>query len=254
MDRIRTRPTVCTGDRFDERNAFPIPAPGVGPELQEAQIGDGHDAMSTPARQPVRQSPALQAGAVAPLRARLFGANLFFRAIDGLLAAMLVVMLVMVLGNVILRYGFGTGITVSEELSRTMFVWITFVGAVVATREGTHLSVDSLVVHLPHRAKVVCAVLSELIVVACCVLIFWGTWRQHEVNATTASLLTGMPLIWIFGVGYVVSLGIGGLGVHKLWRIATGTIAANELFPSPSTETSTQTSTAAPAKGEGAAP
>ncbi len=249
MDRIRTRPTVCTGDRFDERNAFPIPAPGVGPELQEAQVGDGHDAMSAP----VRQSPALQAGAVAPLRARLFGANLFFKAIDGLLAAMLVVMLVMVLGNVILRYGFGTGITVSEELSRTMFVWITFVGAVVATREGTHLGVDSMVVHLPHRAKVVCAVLSELIVVACCVLIFWGTWRQHEVNATTASLLTGMPLIWIFGVGYVVSLGIGGLGAHKLWRIATGTIAANELFPGPSAETSPQTLTAAPAKGEGAA-
>ena len=191
------------------------------------------------------------------MRARLFGANLFFKAIDGLLAAMLVVMLVMVLGNVILRYGFGTGITVSEELSRTMFVWITFVGAVVATREGTHLSVDSMVVHLPHRAKVVCAIFSELIVVACCVLIFWGTWRQHEVNATTASLLTGMPLIWIFGVGYVVSLGIGGLGVHKLWRIATGTIAANELFPGPSaettTETSPQTSTAPPAKAEGAA-
>ena len=175
--------------------------------------------------------------------------DLFFKAVEGLLAAMLVVMLAMVLGNVILRYGFGTGITVSEELSRTLFVWITFVGAVVATREGTHLGVDSMVAHLPHRGKVACAVLSEIIVLGCCALIFWGTWRQHEVNATTASLVTGMPLIWVFGVGYVMSLGIGVLVIHKLWRIVTGTIAETELFDAASAEASAQ----ALAKGEGAA-
>ena len=175
--------------------------------------------------------------------------DLFFKAVEGLLAAMLVVMLALVLGNVILRYGFGTGITVSEEISRTLFVWITFVGAVVATREGTHLGVDSMVAHLPRRGKVVCAALSEIVVLGCCVLIFRGTWRQHEVNATTASLVTGMPLIWIFGVGYVASLGIGGLAIHKLWRIVTGTIADAELFDTPSAETTVD----ALAKGEGTA-
>jgi TRAP-type C4-dicarboxylate transport system permease small subunit len=182
-----------------------------------------------------------------PARRRASWADLLFKAVEGLLAAMLVLMLAMVLGNVILRYGFGTGITVSEELSRTMFVWITFIGAVVATREGTHLGVDSMVAHLPHGGKVACAVLSELIILGCCVLIFWGTWRQHEVNA--ASLVTGMPLIWIFGVGYVMSLGIGVLSVDKLWRIATGTIAEKELFDTPSTEAAAE----ALAKGEGQA-
>ena len=184
-----------------------------------------------------------------PTRATLSTVDLFFKAVEGLLAAMLVVMLVMVLGNVILRYGFGTGISVSEELSRTLFVWITFVGAVVATREGTHLGVDSLVARLPHRGKVACAVLSELVILGCCVLIFWGTWRQHEVNATSASLTTGMPLIWIFGVGYVVSLGIGVLALHKLWRIFTGSIAEAELFDAASSEVSVE----ALKKGKGTA-
>ncbi len=175
-------------------------------------------------------------------------ADIFFKAVEGGLAALLVIMLAMVLGNVILRYGFGTGITVSEELSRTMFVWITFVGAVVASREGTHLGVDSVVAHLPRRGKIVCAALSELIILGCCVLVFWGTWRQHEVNATTASLVTGMPLIWVFGVGYVMSVGIGVLAIHKLWRIANGTIADSELFDAASAEASAE----ALAKGEGA--
>ena len=194
--------------------------------------------MSTP------DSPAPQKSPAAPPLRRPSKVDLLFKGVEGLLAAMLAVMLVMVLGNVILRYGFGTGIVASEELSRTMFVWITFIGAVIATREGTHLGVDSLVAHLPHRGKVVCAGLSELIILACCVLIFWGTWRQHEVNATTASLVTGMPLIWVFGVGYVVSMGIGVLALHKLWRIATGTIAETELFDTASAQ--------ALDKGEGA--
>ena len=198
---------------------------------------------------PTQRPPALEAATAAPQRRRPSKADLFFKAVDGLLATMLVCMLVMVLGNVILRYGFGTGITVSEELSRTLFVWITFVGAVVATREGTHLGVDSMVAHLPPTAKLACACLSELIVLACCVLIFWGTWRQHEVNATTASLLTGMPLIWTYGVGYVMSLGIGVLASHKLWRIVTGNIAEAELFDTPSADATTQ----ALVKGEGPA-
>lgn len=183
-----------------------------------------------------RDSPAPQKSPDAPPLRRLSKVDLLFKGVEGLLAAMLAVMLAMVLGNVILRYGFGTGIVASEELSRTIFVWITFIGAVVATREGTHLGVDSMVAHLPHRAKVACAGLSELIILGCCVLIFWGTWRQHEVNATTASLVTGMPLIWVFGVGYVASVGIGVLALHKLWRIATGTLADTALFDAASAE------------------
>ena len=55
-------------------------------------------------------------------------------------------MVVLVFGNVVLRYGFNSGITVSEELSRWLFVWLTFLGAIVALREHGHLGTDMLVV------------------------------------------------------------------------------------------------------------
>lgn len=48
------------------------------------------------------------------------------RAINLLIALALAVMVVMVFGNVVLRYAFNSGITVSEEVSRWLFVWITF--------------------------------------------------------------------------------------------------------------------------------
>jgi hypothetical protein len=41
----------------------------------------------------------------------------------------------LVFGNVVLPYAFNSGITVIEELSRRLFVWLTFVGAVAAMRD-----------------------------------------------------------------------------------------------------------------------
>ena len=149
---------------------------------------------------------------------------------EALLALMLAAMLCMVLVNVVMRYGFGTGLSATEELSRTVFVWLTFTGAVLASYESAHLGVDSLVERLPHGGRVACAVISELVVLACCVLVFWGTWRQHDVNATNKSLTTGMPVIWVFGIGYVVSIGIGLVTAWRLWKLATSVQPDAELF------------------------
>jgi TRAP-type C4-dicarboxylate transport system permease small subunit len=102
----------------------------------------------------------------------------FFRALEFILVACLGAMVVMVLGNVILRYTMNSGIDMSEEMSRYIFVWLTFIGAVVAFREGAHLGVDSLVAHLPPTGKLVCLVLSDLLMLVCCAVCFWGTWQQ----------------------------------------------------------------------------
>jgi TRAP-type C4-dicarboxylate transport system permease small subunit len=156
--------------------------------------------------------------------------DLFFKGVEALMAGLLVGMLVMVLGNVILRYGFDTGIMASEELSRTFFVWLTFIGAVVAAREGTHLGADHLLRHVPRKVGIGLVVLRELIVIACCVLLFLGSVKQHDVNATTASLVTGMPLIWVFGIIYVMSAGVAVFSLKTLWHLFTGRLTDAEIF------------------------
>ena len=69
----------------------------------------------------------------------------FCRAVTALMAVALMVLVALVFVNVVLRYGFNSSIKVSEEVSRWLFVWITFMGAVVAIREHTHLGTDALV-------------------------------------------------------------------------------------------------------------
>jgi TRAP-type C4-dicarboxylate transport system permease small subunit len=152
-----------------------------------------------------------------------------FKGVDAVLAALLLGMVLMVFGNVVLRYAFNSGIVVSEELSRVFFVWLTFIGAIVAVRDGTHLGMDNVVERLSRRGKLVCLAASQALILACCVILLWGTWRQHQINATTNMPVTGMSLIWIFGLGYVCSLGIGIQALHRLWRIATGRITDGEL-------------------------
>ena len=79
--------------------------------------------------------------------------DLYCRLLKCFIAVCLAVMVVLVFGNVVLRYAFNSGITVSEELSRWLMVWLTFLGAIVALREHAHLGVDTLVRALPPTGK-----------------------------------------------------------------------------------------------------
>ena len=69
--------------------------------------------------------------------------DLYCAFLKGVIALCLAVMVVLVFGNVVLRYGFNSGIAISEELSRWLLVWLTFLGAIVAVREHSHLGVDT---------------------------------------------------------------------------------------------------------------
>ena len=74
------------------------------------------------------------------------GIDLFFKLLE---VACLVAMVIMVFGNVVLRYALNSGILISEEMSRYCFIWLTYIGAMVAMREKGHLGVDTLVLRLP---------------------------------------------------------------------------------------------------------
>lgn len=153
----------------------------------------------------------------------------FFRALEFILVACLGAMVVMVLGNVILRYTLNSGIDMSEEMSRYLFVWLTFIGAVVAFREGAHLGVDSLVAHLPRTGKMVCLVLSDLLMLLCCGVFFWGTWQQAGINLTNFAPISGISMLWVYGVGFFTSTAIAVMIVAKLVRAATGRLTDAEL-------------------------
>ena len=156
--------------------------------------------------------------------------DLFFRLAECMLVLMLSAMVVMVFGNVVLRYLFNDGIISSEELSRFLFIWITFLGAIVTMRDNAHLGLDSVVRMLGLGGKKIAFALSNLLMLGCCALMFYGTYRQHGINATTLSPVTELPMSWVYGVGYLTSIAMGLMIIGKLLRLARGEFNEADLI------------------------
>lgn len=153
----------------------------------------------------------------------------FFRFLEWLMVFLLAAMLAMVFGNVVLRWTVNSGIDVSEEMSRYFFVWLTFIGAVVVMREHLHLGVDALVGRLERRGRIVCMFLSDAIILFCCAVFFWGTWQQAAINASNVAPVTGLSMLWVFGVGYFTSVAIGLMVTIRLGRVLAGRVTDREL-------------------------
>ena len=111
--------------------------------------------------------------------------------VQALMAACLAVMTGAVFLNVLLRYGFGSGIAASEELSRLLFVWMVFIGATAAYPVGEHMAFTSIVASFQNHPKTmaVLKVVIRLLVVATCVLLGHGAWQQVEVGMASESVV-----------------------------------------------------------------
>ncbi|CAN7686036.1 TRAP transporter small permease [Neorhizobium sp. LjRoot104] len=155
--------------------------------------------------------------------------DLFFKALEILLIVLLAAMAIMVFTNVILRYAFNSGLTVSEELSRYFFVWLTFIGAVVAFREHGHLGVETVVVFFGRKGRVVLMILSNLIILLCSAIFFWGTWKQFDINASMSAPVTGLSMIWVYGIGLFTGGGMSVIALARLVRYVTGRVTDEEI-------------------------
>lgn len=155
--------------------------------------------------------------------------DLFFKALEVLIVACMVAMVVMVFGNVVMRYAFNSGILISEEMSRYCFIWLTYIGAMVAMREKGHLGVDTLVRRLPMGGKKFCLFLSEALMLLCNGLFFLGTWKMHELQVTNVSPVVGISMIWIYGIGYIVAVVMALINLRMLWKLLSGRIRDDEL-------------------------
>lgn len=153
----------------------------------------------------------------------------YFHFLKFAIVVCLALMVVLVFGNVILRYGFNSGITVAEEISRWLFVYLTFLGAIVAMREHGHLGVDSLVSRLPSAGKKLCLLLSHVLMLWGVWLFLSGSWQQTVINIPTAAPSSGLSMSIFYAVGVVFSVSAGGILLYDLYRILAGKLAEGEL-------------------------
>jgi TRAP-type transport system small permease protein len=153
----------------------------------------------------------------------------YFHLLKFAIVVCLALMVILVFGNVVLRYGFNLGISVSEAVSRWLFVWMTFLGAIVALREHGHLGVDTLVKRLPLLGKKACLVASQLLMLYATWLFLQGSWQQTEINLGVTAPASGLSVAWFYGVGLVFGVSAALIILHDLYRVLSGKMTDDEL-------------------------
>ena len=153
----------------------------------------------------------------------------YCKFISYLLALIMAVMVLLVFGNVFMRYALNSGFTLSEELSRWLFVWMTFLGAVVALRDNGHLGTDMLVGKLGPKGKKICMGVSLALMLYCCWLIFKGSYTQMMLNLDSTSAVMEVSQGWLYSSGVVFSILGAPILLGDLWRLLSGQIDDDHL-------------------------
>ena len=146
----------------------------------------------------------------------------YFRLLKVLVVGCMAVMVVMVFGNVVLRYAFNSGISVSEELSRWCFVWMVFLGALIALREHAHLGLDSIVKKLPPIGQRICLVIGHLLMLFVCWLITKGSWAQAVINLDVTAPASGLSMAWFYAAGVVFGVSASAILLVELIQALRG--------------------------------
>ena len=157
--------------------------------------------------------------------------DLYCRLLKVAIAICLATMVVLVFTNVVLRYLFNSGIATSEELSRWLLVWLTFLGAIVALRQHAHLGVDTLVRALPPRGKLICFLASYLLMLYVDALLTLGSWKQAVLTFGDTAPASGISVgLFFYSSGLVFGVSAAVILLVDLVRVLNGSASEEDLI------------------------
>jgi TRAP-type C4-dicarboxylate transport system permease small subunit len=126
-------------------------------------------------------APPHRPGRLAAVERWLVSAN------QWLIVGLMATTAVLVFTNVISRYAFGKSFIWVEELTQYGMIWVTYLGAGLALREGRHVAVDTLQDLLPARLRhllrsAIALAMAAFLLVLCVlgVQIAMFTWNQES--------------------------------------------------------------------------
>jgi TRAP-type C4-dicarboxylate transport system permease small subunit len=140
------------------------------------------------------------------------------RLLRWLMVIIMASMALLVFLNVVLRYGFNSNLTITEEMGRYLFVWLTFLGSISAFIRNRHVRVDTFFKRMPAPVRRLVLILSDLAMLTCCVLILTGGWQLTKANLANYLPVSDVPVAALYFAGIPFSVVVGGLLLKRLWR------------------------------------
>jgi len=143
---------------------------------------------------------------------------------EGILCIMLVGMTLLVFVEVILRFGFNTGLLWAEEVTLYISAWFVLFGASYGIKVGAHIAVEAFVKLLPDNIRRLVASVAIILSVIYCGLFLYGSWIYLTKMKMIGIEMEDLPIPkWI--AMSILFIGFVFLGIRLLqllWDVITG--------------------------------
>lgn len=130
----------------------------------------------------------------------------FIGSLEAIMVICISIMFLLVLINVLMRFIFNSGIDIAEELPRFLFVWMIFIGAVVAINDQSHIRVDLFIKKMPVLGQQMCQLASQVLMLICSITLIYGTWIESDILSTTYSPVLDVNMFLIFGISWLTGI------------------------------------------------
>lgn len=145
--------------------------------------------------------------------------NIYDHIEEILLVVCLLVMVVVIFLQVVMRYGFNSSLSWSEELARILFIWASWIGISFGQKKGEHIKITLVIDNLRGKARTIVLLLADLFtLVILAVLLFKGveiTQKIFNMASTTPALF--IPK-WILYASVPISCTLMSIRVLKsMW-------------------------------------
>ena len=162
--------------------------------------------------------------------APLSGAErVFVRTNEAVIVAMAAVMVLLVIVNVFCRYVLNFSLVWAEEISQYLMVWVAFLGAGLALRQGCHVAVEMLQERLPAglrrgvRGLLVVAMLAFLATLTVLGVMF--AWFTRDMETPVLNISMAIPYS-------AVPIGSALLSIHLVLVVRNYLAGITEVPPS----------------------
>jgi C4-dicarboxylate transporter, DctQ subunit len=98
------------------------------------------------------------------------------RAEESVICILLVLTTLLVFADVVMRFGFNTGLMWSQELTLHMSAWMVLFGASYGLKVGSHIGMDAFVKLFPRGGRRLLTAIAAVLALIYCGLVLYGSW------------------------------------------------------------------------------
>ncbi len=113
------------------------------------------------------------------------------------LVTLLCSMMLLAVGQIVLREVFNTGIIWAAELLRLMVLWLTMIAMITACRDDRHIRIDAISHLLPASAIKVTRAMVDMFAAIVCAVIAWQSYRYLQIEIEYQDMVLIDTPAWI---------------------------------------------------------